>query len=118
MARKRDYETLAKLKEKKKEIEFRIKEVEKRILNSSPKSQVETQYGVLSLVNRTNYSLQSNQDIIDYGVLTEQDIIQHAKLSPSELKKLIGEKSFDVLLEEGLVTIKGTTQYFCLKQSK
>ena len=118
MATKRDYEILARLKLKKKEIEEKIKEKERKILDTLPESKVETPHGVLSLVTRNNYSIPSNQAIIDYGLLLDQDIIDNAKLAPSTLKKLVGEKSFEVLLEEGIVKFEGETVYYTLKQNK
>jgi len=117
MARKRDYEILARLKLKKKELEEQIKKKEAVILAHSPNLKVETPHGVLSLVTRHNYAIPNNYVLISESGLDENDFITNAKLSASTLKKIVGEKEFTELVESGVVSYNGITNYYTLKQN-
>jgi hypothetical protein len=117
MARKRDYEILARLKLKKKELEEQIKKKEAVILAHSPDLKVETPHGVLSLVARHNYSIPDNHVLISKSVIDENDFILNAKMSVSTLKKIVGEKEFVELVELGVVSYDGIMNYYTLKQN-
>lgn len=116
MATKRDYEILARLKKKKKELENQIKEKENKIINNNPFANVETEHGVLKLTTRSNYCVPSNTALLYYSEITQNDFMKSAKMPISEIKKLIGEKKFHQLIEENVIEEKKPTTYYSLKE--
>lgn len=118
MARKREYEHLAKLKTQKKEVEEEIKKVQENILLHSPKEEAETKYGTLKLRVREDYSVTDNNALISKSSLTKQIFINAAKLAPSSIKKIVGETEFDSLVKAKTIKWGGQTEYYVLEAPK
>ena len=118
MAKARDYEMLARLKLKKLELEEKIEEKKKQILSNNPTEKAETPHGTLSLTKRENFTIPDNFNLINSGLLEEEDFIKNAKIAPSTLKKIIGEKQFDGAIELNVVNRNEPTFYYCLRRNK
>lgn len=116
MARSRDYEQLAKLKARKNILDEKIKEVEKRILDSNPEKSFETEFGKLCLTIRKNFALPENDQLID-NVISQEDFNKHARISPSEFKKVVGTAVFDKMIATGDVATKEDTVFYSLKKT-
>ncbi len=116
MATQRDYNRLAKLKKEKKEKEEAIKDLEQRILQNNPKKEVQTSYGMLKLNERKNPKIRDNWELLQNSSITEQMLINTAKISKSDVEKIVGKQELQQLFDLGTIFQDDPTRYYCLNK--
>lgn len=112
MATKAMLDRLVRLKVRAKQIEEQAKEVQEAIFASEdyPNEHMVQNLGMIRLSRRQNYSIPTNAGLIkEVGQTTFNE---RAKMSPSEVKKAVGEKGFEVLLEKGVVLEGKLSEYY------
>jgi len=115
MATKRDYEQLAKLKEKERDIKEKVQKVQKKILANSPVEEYSAAAGVLKLKQRSNESVDNNVELITHSTITKDVFIATASISVGKVKELVGINGVEKLKEKGIITVKEPTKYYELK---
>lgn len=114
---------LAMLKNQEKELKEEIDEIQKNLLSEKygkvPK-EFETEYGVLKFVDTTPIEVSDTEAV--YEKLKKKskisDILKMMKFSITNLRKQIGQKAVDQLLEEDLAHYGKKKQYFRLNNKK
>lgn len=109
---------VAALKEKKKEIESEIKSLEKEIIPAFPKEEIETDYGILKLEHRTEYSVPDNGVLLKSSSITKDNFISKAKMSATTIKGIVSESEFSDLIEKEVVVVKNISEYLKLHKPK
>lgn len=121
MARQREYESLARLRYKKKELEKRIEEIDKKIkplqqkiFDNNPIKEVLTKYGILKAKEQNTYSVPDNEELMRVGNISQKSFNRIAKVNGGDLKKLVGEEEFNKLMLGKIVQLKNHTKYYQL----
>jgi len=115
MATKRDYEQLAKLKMKERELKESIKKVQGKILKNSPADEFISSVGTLKLKKRDNVSISNNVELIQHSTITKDVFIANGSIAIGTIKKLVGENGYNKLKKKGVVIEKEPTKYYELK---
>ena len=118
MARKRDYEKLAKLKEQMSELKKEVDELQASILSNNPMDEISTRYGILKLSQRRNIDVTDNTQLIKQSSITQTIFINTAKISASVLQKMLGDTEWKELSKKNVIVEKEPTKYYKLSQPK
>ena len=106
---------LAQLKSQMKELEKEVKELQEKILaKSSTPEKFETDFGVLKIETRRNYSIPDNNELIKKSSITKEIFINTATISMTKVKTICGDAGFVNLIEEGVIEEKDPTRFFKL----
>lgn len=116
MARTREYERLAKLKAEEKKLKEEISALQQKILLSEHEhgEKIVTKYGPLQYQEQQSYKILDNHKLIKNSSITQQIFINVAKISASELKKIVGEPEFKTLLRKKIVKQNDPSRFFKL----
>jgi len=107
---------LAELKSMAKKLKKDIDKLQEDILdNYEITKPIKTNYGTISLQERVTYSPIVNATLIKEGVLTEDEIFTYAKISATDLKKVIGLNLFTDLVSDGIISISKISESLVLK---
>ena len=119
MARQRDYDSLARLKKQKKELERKQEKLDKKIdkktkqiISSSPSEAVTTKYGILKYQERNTYQIPDNEDLMNKAAMSQKVFNKIAKVNSGDLKKTIGEEVFNQLLFAQIIRLKSTARFY------
>ena len=119
MARQRDYDSLARLKKQKKELEKRIGELDNKIktktnaiLLNNPSKDVTTKYGILNLRKQNTYIIPDNEELMNVANISQKVFNKIAKVNSGDLKKLCTKEVFNQLLFAQVIQIKSTAEFY------
>jgi hypothetical protein len=123
MARQRDYDSLARLRKRKHELERKAKELDEQIkkktqqiLANNPSESVTTRYGILKYQKQNTYLIPDNEELMDKANISQKVFNKIAKVNVGDLKKLFTEEVFNQLLIGQIIQVKSTSEYYKLSE--
>ena len=120
MTHKREYERLAKLKADEKVLKEEISALQQKILlfEHEHGQKIDTKSGTLQFQEQQNFKIIDNHKLIKNSSITQQIFINVAKISVSEMKKIVGEPEFKTLLRKKIVQQGDPSRFFKLLPNK
>ena len=111
------FEKLAELKLQIKKLNAEAKELAADLMaeEDCPKK-TKTAVGVLTRIEKTNWSCGLEDKLEIFGIVGKEVFLASCSLTPGGVKKQAGELQRDILIADGLFTIKSVSRFFQFKE--